>query len=68
VRAVEERDADFTFQIANLFADSRLRNVKVPGGVAEPFVIGDCAEVSKMPQLHNFHPIGNSDSTLRDKR
>jgi hypothetical protein len=51
-RADEERHPDLQFELPDLHADRRLRDVDAPGGGGEGVGLGDGRE---RPQLSNLH-------------
>ena len=50
---VEQRNAQFIFEIANLSAQRRLRNVKARGGAGHVLFFSDGDEVSQVAEFHS---------------
>src|SRR5579883_2553382 len=46
--ANQQRNADFPFQIGDLFADRRLRNMQFARAAAESLMLGNRAEITEM--------------------
>ena len=49
---IEQRDANFGFELPDLLAQRRLRGVEPGGGAREVQLVGDRHEVAQMPQFH----------------
>jgi hypothetical protein len=68
-RAVDESATDLTFEVGNLFADCRLRDVELAAGFTEGAVFGDSTEVAQVSQFHGLilllQFIGYSDGDCR---
>lgn len=52
-RPVEQLGTEFTFQLADLGADSGLADVDPPGRPGEVLFLGDRDEVFELPQIHD---------------
>lgn len=50
--AVQQRDAEFRFELADLCGERRLGHVEPLGGATEMALLGHCHEVPQVAQIH----------------
>jgi hypothetical protein len=66
LEAIQQRHADFVFEIEDMFADGGLRNMQGSDRAIEASPGGHGTKLAEMSQLHIYQVIANAEQCVRN--